>query len=512
MTTKKGPTDVGTRKYLLFDDALTQDKKGFALTMNPGLRADGPVLLPDRPWEVAGIVGDSNVTVMEDGGIYKLWYVVNAPLPPPDRRKGRQSKLSLTHTKDMDRKTLLDYLSHALYMLCYATSTDGVHWEKPNLGVYKYRGSNKNNIVMTARLGCTVFKDPTARADKRYKMIYGGGRRMTHVRLGSDIPPKPVYHAIYGAYSADGIHWKSYTKPIIPWYTDTTNVCYWDDRISKYVAFMRWNENMTYDDGRTLLGPEGWQYRAIGRSESNDFRSFPRPTKILEPGQKELSPAGKRLELYNSSAIKYPFAADSYFLFPSYFYLKPDTLDVHLATSRDGVNYIRWRDPFIGLGRAGSFDSKCIYMATGMIRRGNEINMYYRGSHCVHGTRQRPRRCGGIGRVRIRLDGFVSQDAGWSGGSLVTVPLRPDGSHLGVNMDANAGGRLKVALLDRAMRPIPGYSSHDADWLWGNDLHKTVTWSGQAEVSRLTGRTVRLNFIGRGVKLYAFQFTRGGKV
>ncbi len=31
--------------------------------------------------------------------------------------------------------------------LCYVTSDDGIHWEKPNLGLVEYRGSRHNNIV-----------------------------------------------------------------------------------------------------------------------------------------------------------------------------------------------------------------------------------------------------------------------------------------------------------------------------------------------------------------------------
>ena len=46
---EKEAFDVGTRKFLLFDDALTLEKKGFELTMNPAMRTDEPVLLPDRP-------------------------------------------------------------------------------------------------------------------------------------------------------------------------------------------------------------------------------------------------------------------------------------------------------------------------------------------------------------------------------------------------------------------------------------------------------------------------------
>jgi len=51
-TKKQSLLDVGTRKYLMFDDALTEEKKGFVLTMNPAVRSEQPVILPDRPWEM----------------------------------------------------------------------------------------------------------------------------------------------------------------------------------------------------------------------------------------------------------------------------------------------------------------------------------------------------------------------------------------------------------------------------------------------------------------------------
>jgi hypothetical protein len=29
--------------------------------------------------------------------------------------------------------------------MCYAVSEDGLHWEKPNLGLVEYNGSKENN-------------------------------------------------------------------------------------------------------------------------------------------------------------------------------------------------------------------------------------------------------------------------------------------------------------------------------------------------------------------------------
>ena len=493
------PLDVGTRKYLLFDDALTEEKKGFVLTMNPPARSEVPVVLPDTPSERGGIQGDSAATVMEDESLYKLWYGV---ILPADLLKPR-IRLSPAEMRALDKKSLLDYFSNQSHMLCYATSEDGIHWKKPELGIHEFDGNKRNNIAMSGSGGGhTVFKDPTARPASRYKVIYGGGLRLIHNYEG--IPPYPGYHAVYGAASCDGIHWRK-PRLIMPWYVDTTGVSYWDERIRRYVAFVRYNETMVYRDGETFRR-KGNFYRAVGRSESEDFWNFSEPTKILSPTTNELAPARDRMEIYNTSAVKYPFAADSYFMFLGYYYPGVEMTEINLATSRDGVNYRRWGAPFIGVGQEGAFDSRMLHMATGMIRKDAELKMYYVGSDYLHDIRETPPKSGGIGQVSIRLDGFVSQDACRSGGNLVTIPLKFSGCRLELNMNAGAGGRLKVELLSKSGRPIAGYTRQGADWLYGNDVRKTVTWNGSSSLSTLKGKTVRLNFTGRGVKLYAFRF------
>jgi len=498
--------DVGIRKYLLFDDNLIERKTGFTLAMNPALRAEVPVLRAEKPWEIGGLCGDSMASVMDDGGVYKLWYSVELL----DARKEQVAEIAKQGV--LDPKTLADLRSAGQrFALCYAVSADGINWEKPELGILPCQGSAQNNLCFTGRLACTVFKDPAALADARFKMIYGGGPSLPHVHLVEKVPVQNIYHGIYGATSPDGYHWNPHPTPILPWYTDTTNVAYWDDRIRKYVAFVRSNEGMIFQDGKTVTPDKGFRlrYRAIGRSESTDFFNFPPPQRIMEPTLKERRNYKQGVDYYNSSALKYPFATDSYFMFSSNFYHVPDTLDVHLCTSRDGVNYVRWPMPFLGLGPEGAFDSRSIYMVTGIIRRGDWLYMYYVGYDSSHGAGTKKPFKNGIGMVRIRLDGFVSQDARPTGGQLSTVPLQFSGNRLEVNMDANAGGCLKVEILDEHDKPLPGFSRDQADWLWGNDLAKTVTWKGNSDVSAIRDRPVRLDFIGKAVKLYAFQFQSG---
>ena len=84
--------------------------------------------------------------------------------------------------------------------------------------------------------------------------------------------------------------------------------------------------------------------------------------------------------------------------------------------------------------------------------------------------------------------------------------MRFSGRTLTLNCDAGAGGWLKVELLDAAGQPLPGFGLDAADAVLGNGVSKPVTWQGRGDVSSAAGRPVRLRFVMRDVKLYAFQF------
>jgi hypothetical protein len=465
---------LGTAKQLLFDDALVEDKEGFSTTMNPAMRSNTPVLTAEKPWERHGC---SCPTVMLDEGIYKMWYTANG-----------------------EDGTMRE---------CYATSTDGVHWERPNLGLIDYQGSRNNNIIPLRHE--TIFKDPSAEPERRFKSIsgggkydyvavYGGGARF---RYDENPPETWHYGSVAGAYSPDGIHWTACEKLLMPWYTDTRNVAFWDDRIQKYVAYVRWNEYLRVEDGAQR---GSFDYRAIARAESVDYENFPVPEKILEPDFDDPEDADMwGGGLYDTAAMKYPFADDAYFIFTAAYYHTTDVLDIQLAASRDGIDFTRWREPFVRLGPDGAFDSMMIYMGVGMLSIGDELWMYYGGFDQPHDKVTGEDYCPAIGCARLRLDGFVSQDAGGQGGSLTTLPFTVEGNHLEVNMDGSARGWIKVEILDEGMQPLTGFAEAEADRLGGNSTAQTITWNGEHDLSALKGKTVRLRFVGQSVKLYAFQ-------
>ena len=56
--------------------------------------------------------------------------------------------------------------------ICYAYSKDGIHWEKPNLGLVEYNGNKNNNIVWRGPHGAGIFKDKyETDLNKKYKIL-----------------------------------------------------------------------------------------------------------------------------------------------------------------------------------------------------------------------------------------------------------------------------------------------------------------------------------------------------
>ena len=127
---------------------------------------------------------------------------------------------------------------------------------------------------------------------------------------------------------------------------------------------------------------------------------------------------------------------------------------------------------------------------------------------------------GARGRAVIRLDGFISADAAYTGGELTTKPLVFEGTRLQLNMATGSGGSVRVEIQDENGKPLQGYSAEDACELSGNYIRTLASWRAQAvpnmgrtrqpvgdtNVGPLAGRPVKLRFVMRDAKLYSFQF------
>ncbi len=77
-----------------------------------------------------------------------------------------------------------------------------------------------------------------------------------------------------------------------------------------------------------------------------------------------------------------------------------------------------------------------------------------------------------------------------------------------LNVDTSAVGDARVEIQGGDGTPVQGFSLADADMMQGNFVRRTVTWAGSDDVSTLKSQPIRLRFVMRGAKLYAFQFVQ----
>ena len=437
MGSEQDVRDIGSRKQLFIDDAFIASKTSVSLTMNPPYQDHEPVFLPETPWEYRI---HPYATVLREDGTFRLWYLAYEWDPPSGVELPVAGKAS-------DAK---DFWRYTARRTCYAESRDGMHWTRPNLGLVHRKGSSDNNILGPAEdpklgpiqlRGGTVFQDPTAPTDQRYKF------------WSEAIPTGGTQSGLWGFCSPDGLHWRPYGMNPIPGHADCLNVCFWDERIERYVGYSRlW----TADDA-------GDRYRAVRRLVSPDFCQWEETGIAIQADEVDLSLPVKRkresrqiMDFHGNCAFKIPGTMDAYIALPEVWWhwsanpfpeagrdLEkmggfPDKVDVQMFTSRDGIRWQRagGRRPFLSLGQEGTADSKMIYAFTRPIEVGNEVWIYYGGFRYGISEKVALKR-GAYFRARLRLDGFVSADAPYAGGELVTTPLCFKGSHL-----ARRGGLL----------------------------------------------------------------------
>jgi hypothetical protein len=503
--------DIGGHKELFIDEAPIAALKNVRLTMNSPYQDHEPVLLPETPWEYRI---HPYATVMKEGDTFRMWYLAYEWDPPAG------VSLPVTGTSEDAAR----FWQHTRGRLCYAESDDGVHWVRPNLGLVEFRGSRDNNILGPSEHdpirqagwnGGTVFKDPTAPPERQYKL-------WSEIKVAEE-----GKSGLSSFYSADGLQWTPYANNPIGGHCDCLNVVFWDERIQQYVGYSRlWTADSLGD-----------RYRAVRRLVSPDFLHWQETGAVLAADEIDLAiPVNRQrqsrqiMDFHGNCVFKYPGTSDAYLALPEVWWHWstnpfpaagrdqekmggfPDTVDVQLATSRDGIQWQRagGRNPFLRLGPPDAGDSKMIYAFTQPVQVGDELWIYYGGFRYGISEGVALKR-GAYFRARLRLDGFISADAPYEGGELVTVPLRFQGERLQLNADTSAGGAIRVQLEDESGDPLAGYDMSQADEVNGNSVRHIVSWGGRPHVGELAGRVVRLRFLMNGCKLYSFQFVGSGQ-
>ena len=467
--------DISSERQLFLDDHLIDSMESVGRFVHPPIkRAENPVFVVEEPWEGSRFL---YCDVVRDGeeGVYKLWYsVLSGDAGQP--------------------------------ALCYALSEDGVHFRRPELGLVEFAGSKANNLlVVPGGFSCdkSVIRDDREQdPERRYKMMF----------YTSD--------GVGVAWSADGLTWASNAgNPVLCPTGDASQSAFWDERCGLYVMFLRPNgrhQKRTWRKRGVPYDASAFPTRRMGRAESIDFERWTDIEEVLAPDERD----GTGTEFYYMPVLPYQggyvgflnvyheFTGDSHPL-AGFNY----TLDVQLTYSRDGRKWTRVGDRQVFLrGDSGAWDEKRIYVDHAQVEE-EEIRLYYRGSDIPHyrigdllGQEHGGRRlCGdSLGVAELRLDGFVSIQAGEREGALTTRSLRfAGGSALRVNADAS-GGELRVEVLTLYGAPVPGLTREECVPLIADCLDQEVQWRGGKRLAEVE-QPVRLRFLLRQSRLYSFQ-------
>ena len=378
--------------------------------------------------------------------------------------------------------------------------------------------------------------------------------------------PKRELAGIYAFYSADGFRFKKAGRvfPLLPEFVSCAP--HYDHNMGKYVCYFRcqntklpgltsiqgnqffYQYGFSYDQPEglvqavapeTMLKPGFENLRSVSRIVTDD---------LLKPWPVDSSAEASTMyttasttdmvftadfwdgfsDFYVHSTMVYPYAENVYLMFPTFFrHFHPSRqpwfhafddangpLETTLAVSRDGVKWDRVdRKAYVANGRHDEWDRWRTMMGLGMVRAGNDLYQYYWGGGDLHDSlplrpemKRNPDWPGGLGLVKQRLDGFVSADVDYQGGSITTPPITFTGERLELNFKCGGQGTLFVELRDANDVPIQGFTLGDCEEVSGDDVAWEVRWRGSADVSLLAGRPIKIHFKMRNAKLYAFQF------
>ncbi|MCX6621827.1 MAG: hypothetical protein NTY38_12280, partial [Acidobacteria bacterium] len=452
------PRRIGHQRQLFVDDWMIEQTGNLRREPGRPVKHPGnPVLRRSRPWDAARCDLYGNAVFDPEARVLQMFYNNQSwPRPAAGQEKPRK-----------------------VVELGYAESRDGgVNWEKPEFGFVPFDGHTRTNVVYRPRhenlAGPSVFRDQhDADPARRYKLFtsdYGEA-----VGEPSAAPP-----GIDVAFSPDGMRWRrSSLNPVLPLLSDTAHSAMWDQRIGRYVAFVR-------------LRPKGFG-RAVGRTESLDFEHWSPPELIFTTRPFQFYAMG--VTPYEGMYIGTPWMIYNDRKDPS---IPPPIMEPELATSRDGWNWARAfpGTPFVPVGRRGDRDEKQVRLASSLVVLEDRILCFYGMSPHGHVSGMEV----DIGLATLRLDGFAAMVAGEVEGRLLTRPFVWDGSRLLLNLEAGQG-RIAVAVLDAKGRKLPGLQGQAR----GDGLHVPVTWAAGANAARLQGRTVRLELTLHRARLYSFQ-------
>ncbi len=403
--------------------------------------------------------------------------------------------------------------------VCYAESTDGVHWYRPKLGIFEFNGSKENNIITdiceSPRLdNFFVFRDdnPECPKSERYKAI------LRKVLKGD---PKEVLcdFCLRCLVSHDGIHFKDGFSVHEHGAYDSLNTAFWDKNAELYRCFFRWNHKK---GDKSVDRPMGHDVRDIRYTESKDGKEWSNPV-IIDCGETEDTP------LYTNNIMIYERAPQIMIGFPTRYIERHEwtacydelpnlhgrkeryneekryalaLTDCLFMTSRDGINFKKYDEAIMTPGpeRIRNWRYGDCYPAYGMFLSQSsegadpELSFFMpelntKGEHLPNS----------LYRYTFRCDGFVSRHAGAKEEILVTKAFIFDGSEMYANMSTSARGYIYFTI-----RAEDGTELKSCE-MFGDSIDKKICF-GEATLGEVSGKEVILEMRMLEADIYSIRF------
>jgi len=487
---------VGSKRYLFLDDTHVDSSRDVRRNFHQLRRvSDEPLIVADRPTDQINVTIHGTVLRDTRDGALHMWYT------------------SQRFTKEGQ-----------IYRICFAQSADGLHWDKPNVGVLEIDGETAHNVVANPHdvgesPGTNVIHRPDETNEgRRFRRIYQRLCRGTFV-----------------AYSQDGIRWDE-TEDYAFHGRDSSCVFY-DMLGRRFVA-------MTIE--RPRIGP--FLRRTPTLATSADFDTWSDFHTAFQCDDLDDRLVVERLEK-RRAILSYGIGEHFHEQINNMFSFNYADMIVGLPVMFDCCGYDEWkgtpggrgsgrddsvthvqlawcrdealkdwrrppaREPFLPIAEPPRWDSGFVQTADSPIRVNNELWFYYSG---VDRSQQHPMYTlddgwkfkqgelqGGISAAKLRLDGFASLDADRQGGEVTTKPLTFDGEMILINAVSYHG--LAADILDETGRVIPGFSADDCIPIRGDSVRHELRFK-EARLAQLAGRRISLRLGMSGAMLFSVFF------
>ncbi len=452
---------IGPHAVLLLDESVIAVSEHVEQVVHQGEKHAAPVLEPTEPWEGDRVYTMGTVLYDPQRQEFRLWYM------------GR----TMAGSRPQDH-------------LLYAVSRDGIHWNKPSLGLHSFQGGDENNIVLVGIHSPSVSFKPDAKGIPSYKLMAMSYKARGYVT----------------ATSPDGLQWTM--DAAMPAIKGGDNITLTRDPVTQqFMSFHRQQVKVAQH-----------RRRSIFLSVSDDFATWSAPRAILVPDAEDdaawvTDPQRQRTEFYNMTAAPYQ---SLYLGFLTVCRFEPTRdrvngndqsgtdgpIHVELTYSRDGRSWHRLKErlPILMPGPTEWDRGMILSLSTPIVHQ-DEVWIYYTGFNTTHGG-PRPPKQSAIGRAKWRLDRFVSLRArDGKQGLIETVLLSPNGRRLCVNANAEHGS-VTAELLDEQGRTLPGYAREECVPVKADELRGVLCWRDSDQIP--TDQPFAIRFYLDNAELFSF--------